>query len=87
MKRFEELFAELKAKAERNDPNSGTVKELKAGKHTIGKKIVEEASEVWMAAEYEGKERTAEEISQLLYHAQVMMISCGLELEDVYKHL
>jgi phosphoribosyl-ATP pyrophosphohydrolase len=75
MKRFEELFVELKTKAEKNDPNSGTVK------------IVEEAAEVWMAAEYEGKERTAEEISQLLYHAQVMMIANGLELEDVYKHL
>lgn len=87
MKRFEELFVELKTKARTNDPNSGTVKELKAGKHAIGKKVVEEASEVWMAAEYEGKERTAEEISQLLYHAQVMMIACGLELEDIYKHL
>jgi phosphoribosyl-ATP pyrophosphohydrolase len=87
MKKFEELFEELKAKAARSDPSSGTVKELKAGKHFIGKKIVEEASEVWMAAEYEGKERTAEEISQLLYHAQVMMIACELELDDVYRHL
>jgi len=87
MKKFDELFEELKAKAARGDVNSGTVKELAAGKHFIGKKIVEEAAEVWMASEYEGKERTAEEISQLLYHAQVMMISCGLELDDVYRHL
>jgi len=87
MKRFEDLFVELKAKAERADPTSGTVKMLKAGKHAIGKKVVEEASEVWMAAEYESKEQTAEEISQLLYHAQVMMIACGLELDDVYKYL
>jgi phosphoribosyl-ATP pyrophosphohydrolase len=87
MKKFEELFAELKEKAARNDPNSGSVKELKAGKHAIGKKIVEEAAEVWMAAEYEGRERTAEEISQLLYHAQIMMIANNLELDDVYRHL
>ncbi len=87
MKRFEELFEELKDKAAKADPKSGTVKMLAAGRHAIGKKLVEEASESWMAAEYEGKERTAEEISQLLYHAQVMMIACGLELEDVYKHL
>lgn len=87
MKRFEELFAELKAKAERNDPESGTVRELKQGKHFIGKKIIEEAGEVWMAAEYEGREKTAEEISQLLYHLQVMMIASGLELEDVYRYL
>ncbi len=87
MKRFEELFAELKAKAECNDPESGTVRELQKGKHFIGKKIIEEAGEVWMAAEYEGREKTAEEISQLLYHLQVMMIANDLELEDVYRYL
>jgi len=87
MKTFEQLFAELKEKADRNDPESGTVKALVKGRHFIGKKILEEAGEVWIAAEYEGKEKTAEEISQLLYHAQVMMISCGLSLEDVYKYL
>ena len=68
MKKFEDLFAELKAKAAAGDPDSGTVRELAKGKHFVGKKIVEEAGEVWIAAEYEGKERTAEEISQLLYH-------------------
>ncbi len=87
MKSFEQLFAELNEKADRNDPESGTVKALAKGKHFIGKKILEEAGEVWMAAEYEGKEKTAEEISQLLYHAQVMMIACGLKLDDVYKYL
>lgn len=87
MKKFEELFAELTAKAAAKDPNSGTVKELEKGVHFIGKKIVEEASEVWIAAEYEGNERTAEEISQLLYHLQTMMIKKGISLEDVYKSL
>lgn len=87
MKKFEDLFAELKAKQLANDPNSGTVKELANGKHFIGKKIVEEAGEVWMAAEYEGKERTSEEISQLLYHLQVMMLANDIELDDVYKYL
>lgn len=87
MKKFEELFAELKAKAASGNAESGTVRELAKGKHFIGKKIVEEAGEVWIAAEYEGKERTAEEISQLLYHLQVMMIANDIELEDVYKYL
>jgi phosphoribosyl-ATP pyrophosphohydrolase len=87
MKRFEELFAELQNKARDNDPQSGTVRELEKGKHYIGKKIIEEAGEVWMAAEYEGREKTAEEISQLLYHLQVMMIACDLTLDDVYKYL
>ncbi len=87
MKNFEELFAELKRKAAEKDPESGTVKALSGGVHNIGKKVIEEAGEVWMAAEYEGKEKTAEEISQLLYHRQVMMIACDLELEDIYRYL
>ena len=87
MKKFEELFGELKAKAAAGDPESGTVRELAKGKHFVGKKIVEEAGEVWIAAEYEGIERTAEEISQLLYHLQVMMIDRGLKLEDIYRYL
>ena len=87
MKTFEQLFDELREKAENKDPNSGTVKELQAGVHFIGKKINEEAGEVWIAAEYEGKEKTAEEISQLLYHLQVMMIANDITLEDIYKYL
>ncbi|MGH3587990.1 MAG: phosphoribosyl-ATP diphosphatase, partial [Pseudonocardia sp.] len=66
---------------------SGTVAELDAGVHAIGKKIVEEAAEVWMAAEHETHEAAAEEISQLLYHLQVLMLAKGLTLEDVYTHL
>ena len=87
MKRFEELFAELTDKVAREDPDSGTVQAVKAGRHAIGKKVLEEAGEVWMAAEHEGPDRTAEEISQLLYHLQVLMIACDLDLEDVYEHL
>ncbi|MDT5041771.1 MAG: phosphoribosyl-ATP pyrophosphohydrolase [Actinoplanes sp.] len=87
MKTFEELFAELQAKAEQRTPGSATVAALDKGVHFIGKKVVEEAAESWMAAEHEGPERTAEEISQLLYQAQVLMIATGLDLEDVYRHL
>lgn len=87
MKRFEELFAELQAKVAAQDPNSGTVKAVQEGPHAIGKKVLEEAGEVWMAAEHEGRERTAEEISQLLYHVQCMMLACDLDLDDVYEHL
>ncbi len=87
MKRFEELFSELKEKAASGDPASATVRALECGRHEIGKKVLEEAGEVWMAARYEGRERTAQELAQLLYHAQVMMLACELELEDVYAHL
>ena len=87
MKTFDALYAELMAKAGDRPVGSGTVDELDAGVHAIGKKIVEEAAEVWMAAEHEGKARTAEEISQLLYHLQVLMIASGIDLDDVYTHL
>ncbi|QGV81671.1 phosphoribosyl-ATP diphosphatase [Streptomyces ficellus] len=87
-KSFEALFAELELKAKTGDPASSRTAELvDKGVHAIGKKVVEEAAEVWMAAEYEGKEAAAEEISQLLYHVQVMMVARGISLDDVYAHL
>jgi phosphoribosyl-ATP pyrophosphohydrolase len=87
MKTFEQLYAELQERVAYRTEGSGTVAALDAGVHSIGKKVVEEAAESWMAAEYEGPERAAEEISQLLYQAQVLMIALGLELKDVYRHL
>ena len=87
MKTFEELFAQLTETARTRPEGSGTVRSLDAGVHTIGKKVVEEAAEVWMAAEHESAERTAEEVSQLLYHLQVLLIARGLTLDDVYAHL
>ena len=87
MKTFEGLFAELTDKARTRPAGSGTVAELDAGVHAIGKKVVEEAAESWMAAEHEGADRAAEEISQLLYHVQVLMIAKGIGLDDVYAHL
>ena len=87
MTTFDQLFAELQAKVAADDPASGTVKLLKAGRHAIGKKVIEEAGEVWMAAEHQGRDQAAEEISQLLYHLQVMMLACDLTLEDVYDYL
>jgi phosphoribosyl-ATP pyrophosphohydrolase len=87
VKTFDELFIELSDKARDRPEGSKTVAELDAGVHQIGKKIVEEAAEVWMAAEYEGDTATAEEISQLLYHLQVLMVAKGLTPADVYRHL
>ncbi|MBO0842578.1 MAG: phosphoribosyl-ATP diphosphatase [Nocardioides sp.] len=87
MKTFDELWAELSEKARTRPEGSGTVKQLDAGVHAIGKKLVEEAAESWMAAEYEGKDATAEEISQLLYHAQVLMLASGITPDDVYAYL
>ena len=87
MKTFDDLFVELTEKAATRPEGSGTVAELDAGVHAIGKKIVEEAAEVWMAAEYETDVETAEEISQLIYHLQVLMVAKGLTPGDVRRHL
>ncbi|WP_312887055.1 phosphoribosyl-ATP diphosphatase [Actinocrinis puniceicyclus] len=86
-KSFERLHAELAAKLAAGAEGSRTVELVRAGVHTIGKKIVEEAAEVWMAAEHEDAARTAEEISQLLYHLQVLMFARGVSLDEVYAYL
>ena len=86
-KSFDALFAELQAKVAERTQGSSTVTRVDAGVHEIGKKIVEEAAEVWMAAEHLSKNETAVEISQLLYHLQVLMLALDLDLEDVYAHL
>jgi len=87
MKTFESLWAQLSQLAIERPEGSGTVAALDAGIHSIGKKIIEEAGEVWLAAEHESDDALAEEISQLLYHVQTLMIARGLSLDNVYKYL
>ena len=87
MKTFDGLFAELCERAASRPEGSGTVAALDAGVHEQGKKVLEEAGEVWLAAEHEADDALAQEISQLLYRVQVLMIGRGLSLEDVYKFL
>ena len=87
MKTFDQLFAELTSRDAYRPDDSSTVRLLEGGVHEIGKKVVEEAAEAWMAAEHESPERAAEEIAQLLYNTQVLMIALGLSLDDVYHRL
>ncbi|AWB84017.1 phosphoribosyl-ATP diphosphatase [Corynebacterium liangguodongii] len=87
MKNFDDLFAELTAKAASRPADSSTVKALDAGEHFIGKKIIEEAGEVWLASEYQSDAELAEEMSQLIYWTQVMMVKRGLTPDDIYKYL
>ena len=87
MKSFESLFAELAEKVAAQSPDSATVAAVNAGVHSIGKKILEEAGEVWLAAEHESDEALAQEISQLIYHLQALMLSRGLNPSDIYRYL
>jgi phosphoribosyl-ATP pyrophosphohydrolase len=87
VKTFDQLFAELTEKAATRPAGSGTVAALDAGVHAQGKKLLEEAGEVWIAAEHEADDALAEEVSQLLYRIQVLMLGRRISLEDVYKFL
>ena len=87
MKTFENLWDELSAKVAAGDKKSASVAHIATGVHQVGKKVVEEASETWMAAEFESDERFAEEVSQLLYQIQALMLARGIKLEDVYRKL
>ncbi|MBU6314431.1 MAG: phosphoribosyl-ATP diphosphatase [Actinomycetales bacterium] len=87
MKTFESLWAQLSEIALQRPEGSGTVVALDAGVHAIGKKVLEEAGEVWLAAEHESDAALAQEISQLIYHLQTLMLARGLTLEDVYTYL
>ena len=87
MKTFETLWSELQHKLEDRPVGSATVEAVDAGVHEIGKKILEEAGEVWIAAEHESNEALAEEISQLIYRLQTLMLARGLTPTDIYKFL
>lgn len=87
MKSFDELYAELVQKVQHEDPDSGTYRIVSAGVHACGKKVVEEAAESWMAAEHEGHDRAADEIAQLLYTVQCLMLASDISLDDVYRRL
>jgi phosphoribosyl-ATP pyrophosphohydrolase len=87
VKNFDSLFEELAQRAVDRPEGSGTVKALDGGLHNLGKKIAEEAGEVWLAAEYQSDDELSEEISQLIYWLQVIMVKRGLTPADVYKFL
>lgn len=87
MKSFDQLYGELLAKAQEKPQGSRTAELLKQGVHAIGKKIVEEAAEVWMAAEHESDEQLALEVSQLVYHLQLILIARDVPLSMVEEKL
>lgn len=87
MKTFESLWQELDQRIQSNDPQSNTVSLIQSGVHAIGKKVIEEAGEVWLAAETQSKEALAQEIAQLIYHLQVIAKSRGLTIEEIYREL
>jgi phosphoribosyl-ATP pyrophosphohydrolase len=81
------MYAEILERSVERPAGSYTTSLLDGGVHAIGKKIVEEAAETWIAAEYQTNDELAEEISQLIYHVQVMMVARGVTPDDVGRYL
>ncbi len=83
-----EAMVRLALERKRDMPaGKSTTALFEKGAHGIGKKLVEEAAESWMAARFETQDALSLELSQVLYYVACMMAEKGLTLEEVYKHL
>jgi len=87
VKTFDQLYNELLQKSQERQEGSATVEALDAGIHSMGKKIIEEAGEVWLAGEHEDNEALSLEISQLIFRLQILMIARGITPGDIYNVL
>jgi len=84
---FEEMVLVAQNRKTEMPEGKSTTELFKKGPHGIGKKLVEEAAESWMAARFETQDDLALELSQVLYYVAVMMAEKGLSLDEVYKKL
>lgn len=87
MTSFNELYQLVESRKADGSSEGRTAELLELGVHEIGKKLVEEAAETWMAAEYETNEDLALEASQLIYHLQVLLVAKGVSLAEVEEKL
>ena len=73
----------------RDNPQEGsyTCYLLDKGIDKILKKVGEECAETIIAAKNGDNSETILEISDLIYHLMVMMVSQGIEIEDVFAEL
>lgn len=85
--KFEEMYELAVSRKQEMPPGSSTAELFLRGVHGIGKKLVEEAAESWMAARYESEQDLAGELAQVLYYVACMMAEKGIALEDVYRQL
>ncbi len=66
---------------------SYTVELAAGGAPKIGRKVMEEATEVLLAALQEGRQRLIEESADLLYHLLVLLNTQGISLRQVEEEL
>jgi phosphoribosyl-ATP pyrophosphohydrolase len=84
---LEELFALAAERREAPEPVGSTGTLLAAGVDAIGKKLLEEAAESWIAARHETREQVALELSQVLYYVAVLATHAGVGLDELYERL
>ncbi len=82
-----QLWATIEQRKQQRPAGSYTVQLLDAGENEILKKIGEEAVEVIIAAKGEGDDRVLYEMSDLIYHAMVLLAARDLAWSDVEAEL
>lgn len=81
------LFELLKRRRTEMPSGSYTTSLLRAGRMGIATKVREEAEELVRAAQAETDQRVVEEAADLIYHAWVLLVERGVELQDVRQEL
>lgn len=81
------LYALLKERNELRPEGSYTSYLFEKGREKILKKLGEECTEVVIGAMKGDREETVYELADLCYHALVLMVSEGIDLEDIRTEL
>lgn len=81
------LWTTIEQRKQQRPAGSYTVQLLEAGQNEILKKVGEEAVEVIVAAAGEGDERVIYEMSDLIYHAMVLLAARDLSWHDLETEL
>ena len=84
---LEEMFALAVERRDAPEPEGATGALLAAGVDAIGKKLLEEAAESWIAARHETSEQVALELSQVLYYVALLATRAGVGLDELYEQL
>jgi len=81
------LIETIRRRAKSGSQNSYTKRLLDGGINVYGAKVLEEAEELVRAAGQEGRQRTIEEASDLLYHTLVLFQGEKISIENIAQEL
>ncbi|MGP4041196.1 bifunctional phosphoribosyl-AMP cyclohydrolase/phosphoribosyl-ATP diphosphatase HisIE [Gracilibacillus sp. D59] len=84
---IDQVMKEVEERKTERVENSYTNYLYDKGVDKIGKKVIEEAGEVVIAAKNDDKQELTNEVSDLLYHTFVIMANQDVSLEDVKQEL